>query len=157
MRAILVALCVIALGVGSWLGYRRAIASEPRTPSVGSLPADPRTAPATGSAAVIDVVDVDRLDRLISAHAGRSVLDFHAEWCKPCKDLSPRLTELAAEHPEIQVISIDVTAAEALSKRYGAEALPLLVLIDGGKETARIDRAPSDAELREWLGLPAAR
>ena len=162
MRIVLVALTALALIAGLVLGYRCTVAQSTPTAHTaavtGSSPSQPPEAtPARQSSAVIEVVDGERLDQLITGRHGRTVLDFHAEWCKPCKELSPRLAALALEHPEIQVISIDVSAAEALSKRYGAEALPLLVRIDDGTETARIERAPSDAELREWLGLAAAR
>ncbi len=159
MRAIIMALSVFAFTAGLVIAYRqhvgRAQAAPPAATPAPAAMSSGIAAPST--ARVIAVTTVSELDRLLASHPGRAVLDFHADWCKPCKELLPKLAVIAQEHPEILVISIDVLAAEVLSKRFDAENLPLLVRIDHGVETARQDRVPSDAEFAAWLGLtPAA-
>lgn len=67
------------------------------------------------------------------------ILDFGAEWCSPCKRLSPILENLAAEWTgKVDVFSVDADSSSDLVMRYGVMSLPTLVLIKSGKEVTRV-------------------
>jgi len=96
------------------------------------------------------------LDKLMSGHHGPVLLDFHADWCEPCKALHPILGRLAAGRPDLLVVGVDVVKAEALAQHYGVGDLPLLVLLNDGGELARHVGAPDLATLRAWVILHLA-
>ena len=67
------------------------------------------------------------------------VVDFWADWCGPCRMIAPALKGLAERHAgRIKVVKVDVDANPALAARFGAQSIPLLVVLSGGGEVDRI-------------------
>ncbi len=70
--------------------------------------------------------------------SGKPVLvDFFASWCGPCRMLRPVIDEIAAEHPEIKVVSVNIDDAEQLAYEFGISSIPCLVLVEDGREITR--------------------
>jgi thioredoxin 1 len=62
------------------------------------------------------------------------LVDFWAEWCGPCKMLSPVLDEIAAEQSaRMKVGKVNVDQQPALAARYGIQAIPTLLYFSDGK------------------------
>jgi thioredoxin 1 len=62
------------------------------------------------------------------------LIDFHAEWCGPCKAQSPILVELARELAgKVKVIKIDVDRNQEVAARYQVRSVPTLALFKNGK------------------------
>ena len=61
------------------------------------------------------------------------LLDFWANWCGPCKSLSPIIDEISAEHPEIKVCKINIDEEKELAKQFNVMSIPTLLVIKGGK------------------------
>ena len=81
------------------------------------------------------------------------VVDFWAAWCGPCRMISPVLGDLAARHAgHLKVVKVDVDANPVLASRFGAQSIPLLVVIRDGKEVDRIVGALPRAALEQRLG-----
>ncbi len=81
------------------------------------------------------------------------IVDFWAEWCPPCKWLSPVLDEIAAEQArKLAVVKVDADANPGLVRRYGTMSLPSLLLFDGGAERARVVGAMPKRRLLAELG-----
>lgn len=86
--------------------------------------------------------------------AGAPVLvDFYADWCAPCRMLTPYLDQIAAEaQGRVLVAKVDTDAAPEVSARYGIRSIPTLILFEDGEERARsIGIEPE--RLREMAGL----
>ena len=67
------------------------------------------------------------------------LIDFHADWCGPCKALAPVLDELALEFEGRAVIAkINIDESPDLAARYGVRSIPTLVILENGEETERI-------------------
>ncbi len=65
------------------------------------------------------------------------LVDFYAEWCGPCKQLTPVLEEFAGEHPEVRVVKVNVNDYPELTKRFGVTAMPTLLVFRDGKLAKR--------------------
>ena len=62
------------------------------------------------------------------------VVDFWAAWCGPCRMISPVLEDLAKRHAgHLKVVKVDVDANPGLATRFGAQSIPLLVVIRDGQ------------------------
>ena len=65
------------------------------------------------------------------------VLDFWADWCGPCNQLTPIIEELAAAHPELKVAKVHVDQQRELAKQHKVFSIPTLVIYKDGEITAR--------------------
>ena len=65
------------------------------------------------------------------------LLDFYAEWCGPCKMLSPVISEIANERADVKVGKINVDEENALAREYNIYSSPTLVVLKDGKEVKR--------------------
>ena len=62
------------------------------------------------------------------------LVDFWAEWCGPCKMLSPVLDEIATQHAgRVKVGKVDVDANPGLAARFGIQSIPTLLYVVNGK------------------------
>jgi len=80
------------------------------------------------------------------------LIDFYADWCGPCKIMSPIFEELAEEYKEkITLKKIDVEAHGDMAAKYGIMSIPTFVILKEGKEVDRkIGAMPKDI-VRSWL------
>jgi thioredoxin 1 len=62
------------------------------------------------------------------------LIDLHADWCEPCKQLSPLVVQLAGElEGKLKVVTIDVEANPMVAQSFQVQSIPMLVLIAGGQ------------------------
>lgn len=69
---------------------------------------------------------------------GTVLVDFYADWCGPCKMVSPIVDEIAEEQAAISVCKINVDESAALAKQYKVMSIPTLIVFRDGKESARM-------------------
>ena len=82
--------------------------------------------------------------------AGTVLVDFYADWCGPCRMVSPIVDEIAQERPEISVGKVNVDESSSLAEKYHVMSIPTLIVFKNGKETARmIGFKPKSAILAE--------
>ena len=72
------------------------------------------------------------------------IIDFFAEWCGPCKALSPVLVSLAGEFKNVVFIKVNVDTYKSLSNKYGVKAMPTILCFRNGQQVARL--IPSSKE-----------
>lgn len=74
------------------------------------------------------------------------LVDFNADWCGPCRMLSPILEEIAASRDDIKIASVNIDDEEELAEMYGVSSIPCLVVFKDGKEVNRsVGLKPKDA------------
>ena len=81
----------------------------------------------------------------------RVLVDFYADWCGPCKILSPRVAEIANENKDIKVVKINVDQNEDLARKYNISSMPTLLVIEKGKELNRAVGALSKSTVLKFV------
>ena len=61
------------------------------------------------------------------------LLDFYADWCGPCRIVSPIIDEIAEERDDIVVGKVNVDEQPELASRFGVFSIPTLVVLKDGK------------------------
>ena len=136
--------------------------AEQRTPAGGApqRPADPAGGggpPAAGGGAapavVLDVTEetfqAEVIERSMQVPV---VVDLWAEWCGPCKQLSPVLEKLAAEGRGAWILAkIDVDANPRISQAFQVQSIPHVVVVAGGQPVTSFNGAQPEPQLRQWI------
>ncbi|WP_371599497.1 tetratricopeptide repeat protein [Streptomyces sp. NBC_00564] len=102
------------------------------------------------------VIDVDEAgferDVLQRSTEVPVVIDFWAEWCEPCKQLSPVLERLAAEYNGRFVLAkIDVDANQMLMQQFGIQGIPAVFAVVAGQALPLFQGAAGEAQIRGTL------
>jgi thioredoxin 2 len=97
-------------------------------------------------------VSEDSFDRVIADAAVPVLVDFHADWCGPCKTMAPLLDDVARERMgHLLVLKLDTDRNPAATKRFGVRGIPTLILFAHGAEVSRRTGALPRAEIEALL------
>jgi putative thioredoxin len=132
------------------LGARKAAAQRAQEASRAGGPDGTGTA----NGHVFDVTEATfEADVLERSRTVPVVMDLWAEWCGPCKQLSPVLEKLAAEADGAWVLAkVDVDANPQLSAALQVQSIPMVVAVVGGQLVPGFLGALPEAQVRQWLG-----
>jgi putative thioredoxin len=132
------------------LGARKAAAQRAQQASGAGGPDEPDEA----GGHVFDVSEATfETDVLERSRTVPVVMDLWAEWCGPCKQLSPVLEKLAAEADGAWVLAkVDVDANPQLSAALQVQSIPMVVAVVGGQLVPGFLGALPEAQVRQWLG-----
>ena len=84
--------------------------------------------------------------------SGKTLVDFWASWCGPCRSQAP-IAEKLAETTDVKLVKIDVDACAELSVEFGISSIPTLLLYEDGKLVKKfIGLTPLD-ELKAAFGI----
>lgn len=79
------------------------------------------------------VVNVTEENFKAETSKGLVLVDFYADWCGPCKMLSPVLDELASEIEGAKIVKVNVDNAKGLAAEYKVTSIPNLTLLKDGE------------------------
>jgi thioredoxin 1 len=80
------------------------------------------------------------------------LVDFWAEWCHPCKMLTPVVNEVAQKYEgKAKVVKLNVDDNNQTAQRYGIKGIPTLILFNGGNEAERVVGATSKDNISRMI------
>ena len=98
----------------------------------------------------MSVLKLKNKDFDAAIQSGFALVDFYADWCGPCKMMSPIVDEIADERTDVTVAKVNVDESSELASRFGIVSIPTLIIFKNGKESNRIIGArPKAAILAE--------
>ena len=86
----------------------------------------------------------------VKKNAGPVLLDFYADWCGPCRMVSPIVDQIAEENPRYLVGKINVDDCPAIAEKYGIMTIPAVFIFKNGEIVEKM------VGLRQKVQLAAA-
>jgi len=121
-------------------------------------PGDPSVKPATGSNVVL-LTDATFKTMIFNYEVNTewkfegekpAIIDFYADWCAPCRQLSPLIEEIAKEYSgKINVYKVDTEKEKMLAQKLGITALPTLLFVPStGKPQVSMGALPKESLIK---------
>ena len=82
------------------------------------------------------IITKDNFTSEVLDYKGTVLVDFWADWCGPCRMLSPIVDEVANENPNIKVGKINVDEQQELSAQFGIMSIPTLLVFKNGEKVS---------------------
>ncbi|WP_246257674.1 tetratricopeptide repeat protein [Amycolatopsis anabasis] len=132
----------------------RADAARQQQAPPAAAPGAPKGDGAKPGAAVLDVTEATFQAEVVERSLKQLVVvDLWAEWCGPCKQLSPVLERLAAQSGGAWVLAkVDVDANPRIAQLFGVQSIPTVVAIAGGQPVDAFSGALPEPEIKKWIG-----
>uniref|UniRef100_A0A1X7UXY4 Thioredoxin n=1 Tax=Amphimedon queenslandica TaxID=400682 RepID=A0A1X7UXY4_AMPQE len=80
------------------------------------------------------------------------VVDFHAVWCGPCRDLAPKLSKIVnSRDNKVDLAKVNIDHHQELAVNYGVAAVPTVMLMKDGKMITSFLGLISDKEIEDFV------
>ena len=101
---------------------------------------------------MVDKVTDATFDQDVLKASGPVVVDFWAEWCGPCRMISPALEEISNSlNGKVKIVKLNVDENPATTTKYGIMSIPTLMLIKNGELASRQVGAAPKQKLEQWI------
>ena len=79
------------------------------------------------------------------------LIDFYADWCGPCRMVSPIIDEIAEQRTDITVCKVNVDQQIELAQNFGVQSIPMLVVMKNGKIANQVIGARPKSQILAML------
>ncbi len=101
--------------------------------------------------AIVELTD-DIFDQEVYGSDMPVLVDFRADWCGPCRQITPALEELSEEFSgRVTIAAVDVDANPDAPSKLGVRGIPALFIFKNGEAVAETTGAKSKAALKKWI------
>jgi len=102
---------------------------------------------------IIDMTPDNFEEIIINTSKEKLVLvDFWADWCEPCKALTPILEKVAQDYTQhLLLAKVDCEAQQSISMQFGVRNLPTVILVKDSQPVDGFAGLKTEQEVREWL------
>jgi thioredoxin 1 len=101
---------------------------------------------------MVDKVTDATFDQDVLKASGPVVVDFWAEWCGPCRMISPALEEISNSlNGKVKIVKLNVDENPATTTKYGIMSIPTLMLFKNGELASRQVGAAPKQKLEQWI------
>ena len=102
-------------------------------------------------------INDDEFESKVLQGEGPVLVDFWAEWCGPCKQLSPILDQLAEElDGKVTVAKVNIDQNPETPTKYGVRGIPTLILFKNGEAVSTKVGSLPKSKIVEWLDSTVA-
>ena len=84
----------------------------------------------------LDTINTSKFNEVLQ-NSGKAVVTFSADWCAPCKMLTPTLEKLASQNPDVTIAKIIVDDNRELSEKMGVRSIPTTLFFKEGNLATR--------------------
>ncbi len=99
----------------------------------------------------MSVKKIEEKDFKETIKKGKVIIDCFADWCGPCRMLSPIIDELAEELKDYDFYKLNVDEAENVSREYGIMSIPTILIFKDGKLVDKSIGLRTKEELKELI------
>lgn len=101
-------------------------------------------------------LDESNFETTIAASDRPVLVDFYADWCGPCKMLSPIIDEVAEEQGDAAVVAkLNIEDAGAIASRFGITSIPTLIVFKDGQAVGRANGIQSKDAINKLIASAA--
>jgi thioredoxin 2 len=95
----------------------------------------------------------DDYEQVITRSALPVLVDLWAPWCQPCRIVEPGVERVAKTYAgALKVVKVNVDSAPVVAERLAARSIPMLLVLDGGRERGKQIGAIGPEQLDRWVG-----
>ena len=99
----------------------------------------------------MEVINIKEEEFKDKVSTGKVLVDCYAEWCGPCKMLSPIIDEIANEKEDYSFYKLNVDDCDIVTREYGVMSIPTLLIFENGELKEKLVGFKSKEELENIL------